>query len=121
VHSHARMQVFHKFVGIPVFLLFLLHTATYTLILIAVVVCYFLLFLFSCYFLYTKILHTCCCLFLLFVTCCYFCFPIISSMYTLHTHWILPSLSLQNKSGMLHDREKITEVVEKKMTVKCST
>jgi len=44
VHSHARTQVFQKFVGIPVFLLFLLHTATYTLILIPVVVCYFLLF-----------------------------------------------------------------------------
>ena len=57
------------------------------------VICYLLLFLFSHYFFY------------------------VNPTYTLNIAISVPAKQV----GMLHDREKIIEEVEKKMSVKCST
>jgi hypothetical protein len=93
------------FAGIPVFLLFLVHKATYTLkfIPIIIIICYLLLFLFSCYFLYIKptymlMLIPVICYLLLFLFSYYFLY--VNPACMLKTVISVPAKQVR----MLHDR-----------------
>jgi len=93
IHIDACSCCYLLFAVIPLFLLFLVYRDSSYMLMLIPVICYLLLFMFSHYFLYV----------------------ILS--YTLNIAISVPAKQVR----MLHDREKIIEEVEMKVTVKCST